>query len=255
MAAEPNLALASPSLLLAARLTGNGITGFWNCNARIAAAHNGEFTCYSLRCRMIGKRNASPRRLAAVANRPAAYAPQKGSRGRSPGSEWRRSRVYLASPGGAADPPRTSPAPKAFGAGFWRRPIDSFAPAHSPATLAGLTVYPAASRHGVFSARVGVPEMQKPHWDKPSGVFILATSYSRTTFRRTTIGAAAFHCRVRNGNGWCHCAMITRGPSRTGGFAASQRRKRGAASLVTMSIFQRATDSLISTYRAFENAT
>jgi hypothetical protein len=28
---------------------------------------------------------------------------------------------------------------------FWRRPIDSFAPAHSPATLAGLTVYPPAA--------------------------------------------------------------------------------------------------------------
>jgi len=29
---------------------------------------------------------------------------------------------------------------------------------------------------------------------------VLATSCSRTTFRRTTIGAAGFHCRVRNGN-------------------------------------------------------
>ncbi len=38
----------------------------------------------------------------------------------------------------------------------------------------------------------------------------LATSYSRTTYRRTTIGAAAFHFRVRNGNGWGHCARITR---------------------------------------------
>lgn len=28
--------------------------------------------------------------------------------------------------------------------------IDSFAPAHSPATLAGLTVYPARSRRAVF---------------------------------------------------------------------------------------------------------
>src|SRR5258708_7798913 len=35
-------------------------------------------------------------------------------------------------------------------------------------------------------------------------------SYSRTTYRSTTIGAAAFHFRVRNGNGWDHCAMITR---------------------------------------------
>jgi hypothetical protein len=34
-----------------------------------------------------------------------------------------------------------------------------------------------------------------------SGHFVLATSYSRTAYRRTTIGAAAFHCRVRNGNG------------------------------------------------------
>ena len=40
----------------------------------------------------------------------------------------------------------------------------------------------------------------------------LATSYFRTSFRRTIIGAAAFHFRVRNGNGWGHCAVITRGP-------------------------------------------
>src|SRR2546430_13594066 len=38
-------------------------------------------------------------------------------------------------------------------------------------------------------------------------------SYSRTTYRCTTIGAAAFHFRVRNGNGWSHCARITRGLS------------------------------------------
>ena len=40
----------------------------------------------------------------------------------------------------------------------------------------------------------------------------LATSYFRTSFRRTIIGAAAFHFRVRNGNGWGHCAVITRRP-------------------------------------------
>src|SRR5205807_6970304 len=40
--------------------------------------------------------------------------------------------------------------------------------------------------------------------------WVLATSYSRTAYRRTTIGAAAFHCRVRNGNGWGHCASVTR---------------------------------------------
>ena len=38
----------------------------------------------------------------------------------------------------------------------------------------------------------------------------LATSYFRTTYRSTIIGAAAFHFRVRNGNGWGHCARITR---------------------------------------------
>jgi hypothetical protein len=42
------------------------------------------------------------------------------------------------------------------------------------------------------------------------GFITLAMSYSRTTYRCTTIGAAAFHFRVRNGNGWDHCARITR---------------------------------------------
>ena len=42
------------------------------------------------------------------------------------------------------------------------------------------------------------------------GFITLAMSYSRTTYRCTTIGAAAFHFRVRNGNGWGHCARITR---------------------------------------------
>ena len=42
------------------------------------------------------------------------------------------------------------------------------------------------------------------------GFITLAMSYSRTTYRSTTIGAAAFHFRVRNGNGWDHCARITR---------------------------------------------
>ena len=43
-----------------------------------------------------------------------------------------------------------------------------------------------------------------------TGHLTLATSYSRTAYRRTTIGAAAFHFRVRNGNGWGHCAIVTR---------------------------------------------
>src|SRR5438128_2277152 len=51
-----------------------------------------------------------------------------------------------------------------------------------------------------------------PPLDSSGGV--LATSYSRTAYRRTTIGAAAFHCRVRNGNGWGHCAIVTRAEKR-----------------------------------------
>ena len=38
----------------------------------------------------------------------------------------------------------------------------------------------------------------------------LATTYSHIAFRYTTIGATVFHFRVRNGTGWCHCAMATR---------------------------------------------
>ncbi len=42
------------------------------------------------------------------------------------------------------------------------------------------------------------------------GWYKLATTYSHTAFRRTTIGATVFHFQVRNGTGWFHCAMITR---------------------------------------------
>src|SRR6187402_3323890 len=56
----------------------------------------------------------------------------------------------------------------------------------------------------------GRPKSKTPAECYLSGRFVLATSYSRTTYRRTTIGAAAFHFRVRNGNGWGHCAVITR---------------------------------------------
>ena len=63
-------------------------------------------------------------------------------------------------------------------------------------------------------------ENKKPD-EKLTGVLVLATSYSRTAYRRTTIGAAAFHFRVRNGNGWCHHANVTRGAKRTGAFAAT----------------------------------
>jgi hypothetical protein len=69
--------------------------------------------------------------------------------------------------------------------------------------------------------------------EKLTGHLVLATSYSRTACRRTTIGAGAFHFRVRNGNGWCHYAIVTRVRNRTGGSLLSQRRKREAESLET----------------------
>jgi hypothetical protein len=80
----------------------------------------------------------------------------------------------------------------------------------------GLDCLPAGfSARRVLCWRSRASKLKTPPGE-PSGVFILAMSYSRAAYRRTTIGAAAFHCRVRNGNGWCHCAIITRGPSRTG---------------------------------------
>lgn len=60
---------------------------------------------------------------------------------------------------------------------------------------------------------VKVAEKQKaPHLVKSEGLIsiILATTYSRGTYRPTTIGAAAFHYRVRKGTGWGHCARVTR---------------------------------------------
>ena len=38
----------------------------------------------------------------------------------------------------------------------------------------------------------------------------LATTYSRASYTGTTIGAMAFHFRVRDGNGWGHHAKVTR---------------------------------------------
>ena len=63
-------------------------------------------------------------------------------------------------------------------------------------------------------------ESKNPDEINSPGLLVLATSYSRTTYRRTTIGAAAFHFRVRNGNGWGHCATVTRVRSRDPHFAA-----------------------------------
>ena len=49
----------------------------------------------------------------------------------------------------------------------------------------------------------------------------LATTYSHKTYRLTTIGAAAFHFRVRNGTGWFHHALVTRGQFQGKTLAAS----------------------------------
>src|SRR5438093_13185762 len=87
--------------------------------------------------------------------------------------------------------------------------------------------------NSLHSARVGGAQ-KTPADHLTCGCSVLATSYSRTACRRTTIGAAAFHCRVRNGNGWGHCAIVTRVRSRTGISLLSQRRKREAESLGTV---------------------
>jgi hypothetical protein len=56
----------------------------------------------------------------------------------------------------------------------------------------------------------------------------LATSYFRATYRSTIIGAAAFHFRVRNGNGWDHRARITRRLANLKLYLGSRGRRRGA---------------------------
>ena len=54
---------------------------------------------------------------------------------------------------------------------FWRRPIDSLAPARSPAALAGLTVYLAVPT-ARFSARVGDAKTKRPaHQDMLGALF------------------------------------------------------------------------------------
>src|SRR5207249_10711673 len=65
-------------------------------------------------------------------------------------------------------------------------------------------------RYAVLRIGHAAQKCKNPTETNPAGFSILATSYSRTAYRRTTIGAAAFHCRVRNGNGWGHCVIVTR---------------------------------------------
>ena len=70
---------------------------------------------------------------------------------------------------------------------------------------------------GLLAVRVqnGVRVQKKspaPSLLKMPGKYLAAT-YSHRTCRPNTIGAAAFHFRVRNGTGWFHRALATRGRS------------------------------------------
>ena len=69
-----------------------------------------------------------------------------------------------------------------------------------------------AINHGYLDARPGeTPAQKSPTLSvkiKPG--IDLATTYSHRAYRPTTIGATAFHFRVRNGTGWFHHAMVTR---------------------------------------------
>ena len=93
-------------------------------------------------------------------------------------------------------------------------------------------------RYAVLRIGHAAQKCKNPTETNPAGFSILATSYSRTAYRRTTIGAAAFHCRVRNGDGWGHCATVTRVRNRTGVSLLPQRRKHEADSLGTASALQ-----------------
>ena len=56
----------------------------------------------------------------------------------------------------------------------------------------------------------GQKKSPAPSFLKMPGKYLAAT-YSHRTCRPNTIGAAAFHFRVRNGTGWFHRALATRG--------------------------------------------
>ena len=80
--------------------------------------------------------------------------------------------------------------------------------------ITGGTVHLAVPGYSILfdpkAAFGGVAGKAKTPMTKLIGAFVLATSYSRAACRRTTIGAVAFHFRVRNGNGWYHYAIVTR---------------------------------------------
>lgn len=79
-----------------------------------------------------------------------------------------------------------------IGGGFWDAHSQSFAIASKPD---------------------GKPKKEPDSNFLEPGIY-LATTYSHRTYRPNTIGAAAFHFRVRKGTGWFHRALVTRGQSR-----------------------------------------
>ena len=103
----------------------------------------------------------------------------------------------------------------------------------------------AAFRRAALRVRRPHRNVKTPLGINRAGFLVLATSYSRAACRRTTIGAAAFHFRVRNGNGWCHCATVTRIPSRifsarnSGEFKISHCRLQICLSAKSTTNFQR----------------
>src|SRR6476620_12129002 len=60
-----------------------------------------------------------------------------------------------------------------------------------------------------YSVRVRFAQRKTPPLLAGFGYKALAMTYSCMRMH-TTIGAAAFHFRVRNGIGWCHSAIVTR---------------------------------------------
>ena len=76
-----------------------------------------------------------------------------------------------------------------------------------------LTSFPISvhSRFHLVAVFLSVAEKQKAGEEIFSGFFErLAATYSRRTYRTTTIGKAAFDGRVRNGNGSDHSFMATK---------------------------------------------
>ena len=78
-------------------------------------------------------------------------------------------------------------------------------PAHAPPRLAEWAEGGHLPRDSVLGLSIRRIKKARCLVSKAPGI-ILAMTYSRTTYRSTTIGSAAFHFRVRDGNGWFHCA-------------------------------------------------